>query len=159
MQRNAEIEVLVQNPTLSDEHIKLYNRYHEDMHYRRGWPFREITRDQYFESFLDGNFAFSREFQYRHNGHLVGLGIVDMTTNVMSSIYFVHDPEYRESSLGTFSVLREISEGQRTNRQHLYMGYYIRDCPSMNYKNRYSPHEILQEYVADQQQPVWILDE
>jgi arginyl-tRNA--protein-N-Asp/Glu arginylyltransferase len=35
------------------------------------------------------------------------------------------------------------------------MGYYIRDCASMNYKNRFRPHEILQSYVADEEVPVW----
>lgn len=57
--KNEHVQVIIQRPTLSNEHLSLYNRYHLDMHHRRRWPFREITRDQYFESFLDGNFSFA----------------------------------------------------------------------------------------------------
>lgn len=125
------------------------------MHERRGWPYREITEDDYFESFIDGEFEFSREFQYRQDGRLVAVGIVDMTGRVMSSIYFMHVPEIRQAAPGTLSVLREIEEGARTNHQWLYLGYYIRDCGSMNYKNRFGPHEFLSDYVADDQAAVW----
>ncbi|MGB4741785.1 MAG: arginyl-tRNA--protein transferase, partial [Fuerstiella sp.] len=126
-----------------------------DMHERRNWPYRQIDVPQYHESFIEGEFSFSREFQYRRNNKLVALGIVDMTGSVMSSIYFFHAPEYRENALGTMSVLREIETGQQSGHQWLYMGYYISECGSMNYKNRFEPHEILDEYVTDDLPAVW----
>ncbi|MEQ9410188.1 MAG: arginyltransferase [Fuerstiella sp.] len=153
--RNAELQLTVQAPTVTDEHIALYNAYHRDMSRRRDWPYHEMTRDHYEESFLDGEFSFSREFQYRLNDRLVALGIVDMTGQAMSSIYFIHDPSLRDQSPGTMSVLREVEVGQKTGHRWLYMGYYIRDCPSMNYKNRFQPHQILNNYVADDEPAVW----
>jgi len=153
--RNADIELHVGPPTATDEHLDLYNEYHLDMHERRQWPFREICRDQYSESFMDGEFPFAREFQYRLNGKLIAVGLVDMTEHVMSSIYFYHAPDLRGRSLGTLSVLRELALGQETGRSWLYMGYYIRDCISMNYKNRFGPHQLLQQYVADEEPAVW----
>lgn len=153
--KTDEITLIVQKPSISPEHISLYNRYHLDMHSRRNWPFRSISHDDYFDSFVDGHFSFAREFQYRHRGKLVGLGLVDCTSTVMSSIYFFHDPEWRDASLGTYSVLREVEDGRAHGRHWLYMGYYIRDCGSMNYKNRYRPHQILQSYVSDAEMPVW----
>ena len=153
--RNSDIELAVQRPTITAEHIELYNAYHLDMQRRRDWPFREIDIPQYHEAFIEGGFSFAREFQYRHNGRLIALGIVDMTGNVMSSIYFFHAPEYRDQALGTMSVLREIETGLQTDHKWLYLGYYIRDCGSMNYKNRFEPHQILSDYVADSEQVVW----
>ena len=153
--RNAGLTLTIQQPTVSDEHISLYNQYHLDMHHRRQWPCREITKDHYCESFLEGHFEFAREFQYRDNGRLIGLGLVDVTASAMSSIYFFHDPEYRDGGLGTFSIQKEIEDGRENRRAWLYMGYYIRDCASMNYKNRFNPHEMLQSYVADDERPVW----
>lgn len=153
--RNSGVQLTVQRPTITDEHLELYNAYHLDMHERRGWPFREIDYPQYHESFIEGGFSFSREFQYRLDGELIALGLVDMTGQVMSSIYFFHHPDYREQALGTMSVLREIEVGARTGHQWLYLGYYIRDCGSMNYKNRFSPHQILSEYVQDSEPAVW----
>ncbi|MEZ6060853.1 MAG: arginyltransferase [Planctomycetaceae bacterium] len=153
--RNRAIQVEIGPPDVTDEHLSLYNRYHLDMHRRRNWPFRMITRDEYSESFLEGRFPFSREFRYLLNGQLVAIGIVDMTESAMSSIYFFHDPELRHAGLGTYSVLSEIAEGQRTARHRLYLGYYIRECGSMNYKNRFAPHEILRDYVGDDELPLW----
>ena len=153
--RNAGLTLLIQKPTVTDEHVTLYNRFHLDMHDRRQWPHREITKAQYYESFLEGQFTFAREFQYRDNGRLIGLGLVDVTASAMSSIYFFHDPDYREDGLGTFSIQKEIEFGRENDRSWLYMGYYIRDCASMNYKNRFRPHELLQRYVADDEPPVW----
>ncbi|APZ93052.1 arginyltransferase [Fuerstiella marisgermanici] len=154
--RNSDVVLTVQPLTITSEHLDLYNAYHLDMHQRRQWPFRRITEDDYYESFVDGDFAFSREFQYRLNGKLVALGIVDAPGDVMSSIYFVHDPELRERGFGTMSVLRELDYGRQFERRWLYMGYYIRDCGSMNYKNRFRPHQILAEYCEDDDPAVWM---
>ena len=62
----TNLTLTVSNPTLSREHIQLHNNYHQDMHHRKQWPFRKITSREYAEAFLDGQFPFSREFQYRH---------------------------------------------------------------------------------------------
>lgn len=153
--RNTDIELSIATPQVTTEYLDLYNVYHEDMHKRRGWPFREITEDQYIESFVDGGFSFAREFQYRLDGRLVGLGLVDMTARFMSSIYFIHAPDLRDRAPGTMSVLRELQIGQETGRRWHYMGYYIRDCGSMNYKNRFHPHQLMNDYVADDVRPPW----
>ncbi len=155
--RNTDVELKVGSVRVAEEHIDLYNRYHLDMHERRGWPFREISAFEYEESFMEGDFPFSRQFEYRLGGNLIGLGIVDMTGTVMSSIYFVHDPDFRDRALGTMSVLREVDAGARSDHQILYMGYYIRDCGSMNYKNRFGPHELLRDYSSDTEAAVWEL--
>jgi len=68
--KNADIELTIQAPTITDEHIALYNSYHADMQQRRGWAHNEIDEDQYHESFVDGNWPFAREFQYRRDGRL-----------------------------------------------------------------------------------------
>lgn len=153
--KSPSYSVTVRRPSVSAEHLSLYNRYHLDMHHRRQWPFREITSEQYADSFLDGQFSFAREFQYRLDGKLVGLGLVDITKSVMSSIYFYHDPALRDQAIGTCSVLKELEDGRQNGRQWLYMGYYIRDCGSMNYKNRFSPHQFLRDSVSDQDVPEW----
>ena len=154
MTKNDGLTLAVQKPSVSNEHIELYNRYHMDMHKRRQWPCRAISKEQYYESFMEGNFTFAHEFQYRDNGRLVGLGLVDITSSVMSSIYFFHDPDYRDGGLGTFSIQKEIEHGRQSNRSWLYMGYYIRNCGSMNYKNRFRPFETLQSYGPDEEEPV-----
>jgi len=155
LRKNSNVTLQIVRPSVTREHLQLYHDYHLDMHHRRNWNFRQVTPDEYADSFLDGEFSFSREFQYRSEGRLIGLGLVDVTAKAMSSVYFFHSPEWRDAALGTFSVLKEIEDGHQHGRRWLYMGYYIRECGSMNYKNRFGPHEILQSYVSDDELPDW----
>lgn len=152
---NTDVRVIVQAPTVTDDHLRMYNAYHRDMSERRGWPQRDISAQEYYQSFIDGHFEFAREFLYLRNDQLIGIGIVDQTCRVQSSVYFIHDPAWRPNGPGTFSVLSEIEAGRAEGRDYQYMGYYIRDCQSMNYKNRFEPHQLLQSHVADSQEPVW----
>lgn len=153
--RNADVTVHVGPVTLTDDHLKIYNAYHLDMNERRGWPFREISAEDYAGSFLEGQFEFSREFQYRRDGKLIAVGIVDHALDVMSSIYFFHAPEFRQDGLGVYSVLCEQQYALQHDVRWLYMGYYIRDCGSMNYKNRYQPHQILSDYGPLDEAAIW----
>ncbi|MEZ6122777.1 MAG: arginyltransferase [Planctomycetaceae bacterium] len=155
LSRNTDLTVEIVPASVTTEHLSLYNRYHADMMLRRQWPERSITADEYYESFLDGEFPFSFEFRYRLDGKLVGLGIVDITGRSMSSIYFIHDPQHRDRALGTFSILTELQYAASTGHDWLYMGYYIRDCGSMNYKNRFHPHQLLTAYVDDNAPADW----
>jgi arginyl-tRNA--protein-N-Asp/Glu arginylyltransferase len=41
--------------------------------------------------------------------------------------------------------LWEISELRRTNLAWLYLGYWIEECPKMNYKSRFHPLEIYRD--------------
>ncbi|MEY3172190.1 MAG: hypothetical protein RLZZ436_103 [Planctomycetota bacterium] len=157
--RSLDIRLHVQKPSVTPEHIQLYNLYHSDMHDRRQWPLRQIERREYSEAFLDGDFSFAREFQYRLDGKLIALGLVDVTPNTLSSVYFFHHPDYRSFALGTWSVLQELEFARRNDRQWLHMGFYISECQSMNYKNRFQPYEILQTRSSDQEEPYWMRPE
>ncbi len=157
LRRNADIRIRIQPPSVSPRHVQLYNGYHQDMHARRGWPLQQITESEYVRTFVEGGFEFAREFLYFRQDRLVGIGLVDMTDRVQSSVYFVCDPSWRSRSPGTFSVLSEIETGRAAGRDSLYLGYYIRECGSMNYKNRFRPYELLHAFVPDGQVPQWNL--
>lgn len=153
--RNADVRVVVQRPSVSADQIALYDAYHADMHQRRGWPEKSITPEEYFEGFLKGGWAFSYETRYFDQDRLIGVGLIDVVPDALSSIYFYHDPAWRPRGPGTFSILQEIELAKQLNRRWLYLGYWIAECPSMTYKNQYGPHEILEEYVEDGEEPVW----
>lgn len=155
-QRNAGINVVMQRPTVTAEHIALYNAWHRDMTARRDWQPSRITREEYAESFLLGRWESAFEMLYYDGPRLVGVGLVDVTPEALSSAYFFHDPAWRPNSPGTFSVLREIDFCRQTGRRWCYLGYWIAECQSMAYKNRFRPYEVLEAYVPDNAEPVWL---
>ncbi len=154
-QKNREIETVVSRPEVSGEQIALYNAYHADMQARRGWPNRETSPAEYFEGFLAGPWDFPFEVRYLAEGRLVGLGLIDIVPDAISSVYFYHAPEWRSRGLGTFSILHEIELARELGKRWLYLGYWVGGCQSMAYKNQFEPHELLSAYVADKEIPVW----
>jgi leucyl-tRNA---protein transferase len=85
----------------------------------------------------------TREMRYRVDERLVGLGIVDLLPDVVSSVYFFFDPAEARRSLGTYSAMREIELARETGRSYLYLGYFVEPCREMRYKARFRPCETL----------------
>jgi arginine-tRNA-protein transferase len=155
LKRNAAVETTLHRATVSTEHVRLYNLWHQDMTARRGWPLQQTTPQDYVNAFLIGDWPFAHEIRYFRDGRLIGVGLVDLLEDSLSSVYFYHAPDWRPRGPGTFSILTEIDYGRQSGRKHLYLGYAIHECPSMAYKFRFGPHEILETYVSDDAAPVW----
>ena len=155
LKRNAGIEVIVRPATATAEHADLYNRWHADMHERRGWSGDVTTPEEYGENLVGPGYEFAREFAYYDGDRLAGVGLVDVAPGALNSIYFFHDPAWRPRGPGTFSALSEIQYAARTDRDWVYLGYWIPENASMAYKNRFAPHQILTERVGLDESPPW----
>ncbi len=153
--RNSHISVELAKPTLSSTHLELYNAWHADMESRKDWPGQTATFHSYAQSFLEGRFASAHELRYWDGDELIGVGLIDILPLSLSSIYFYHAPRWRALSPGTFSLLCEIDLARQLGRAYVYLGYWISACPSMAYKNRFHPYEILQQRPTDGELPVW----
>jgi arginine-tRNA-protein transferase len=86
--------------------------------------------------------------QYRVDGKLVAVGVVDILPKCLSSKYLFWDPDLAFLSLGKYTALREIDWVKTTREscpslQYYYLGYYIHSCNKMRYKAAYRPSELL----------------
>jgi arginine-tRNA-protein transferase len=84
-----------------------------------------------------------RHLEFRLNGKLIGVSIVDVTPHSFSSVYFYFDPDYKTRSLGTYSALMEIDEAIHQKKSVWYLGYTVLSCQKMAYKTKFQPQEIL----------------
>jgi arginine-tRNA-protein transferase len=80
--------------------------------------------------------------EYYIDGKLAGVGFLDKTDEALSSVYYIFHPDYSSRSLGTFSAIREIAYARELGMKYYYLGYYIRGCGRMKYKNRFRPYEL-----------------
>eukprot|EP00605_Chrysophyceae_sp_TOSAG23-4_P002767 GSChrysophyteH1.ASY1.ANO1.3051.1 assembled CDS len=80
---------------------------------------------------------------HRLDGQLIAVGVVDLLSIGLSSVYLFYDPEFRDLVLGKYSAMREIEWCKERGLPYYYMGYYIHDCHKMKYKAEYSPSELL----------------
>lgn len=145
----------VQRPVVDDERLALYHRWHEQREEARGWDESLLDKERYSIDFAFPHPAV-REVAFRTaEGKLVGLGIVDDMPRSLSAVYFFWDPETAPPSLGVAHVAHLVLDAQRTNRPWVYLGYRVLGCPSLVYKARYRPHELLEGRPADSEIPTW----
>lgn len=136
--RNEDLHVEVGPLEVSDEKWELYQRY------MSAWHGKEADDRAEFESFLYDSPVDTIEFTYRdRSGRLLGVGICDLCSQSLSSVYFYFSPEDAHRSLGTFGALCELDFARNQKIRHYYLGYWIDQCPSMRYKAMYRFHEIL----------------
>ncbi|MEM7262551.1 MAG: GNAT family N-acetyltransferase [Planctomycetota bacterium] len=140
--RNADLEIEVGDPQIDEERLDLYHRFHEERAQARGWPDREISSTEYIETFVQ-NAAPTLEFRYRLDGRLVGIAYVGRSSESLNSIYAFTDPDESRRSLGTFDVLAEIEYARSEGLRHVYLGFLVRGCGSMEYKSSFRPHQLL----------------
>lgn len=139
----GQIELKLGPPAVSQQKLSLYDRYHEHQSMMKGWP-EHPAKDvsSYRSSFIDGPIP-AEEWCYYLKGKLVGVGYVDFVPQGLSAVYFFYEPELRHRSLGTWNVVNLIGEARKRGLPYLYLGYYVADCPSLAYKARFVPNQVL----------------
>jgi arginyl-tRNA--protein-N-Asp/Glu arginylyltransferase len=136
-------ELRIRTPSVTKTKLQLYDRYHAFQAEAKGWPLQPAKDPQsYASSFVDNPFA-TQEWCYYIGNRLVGVGYVDDVPCGLSAIYFYYDPEFRHMTLGTWNVLNVLSTAARKPVPHLYLGYYVAGCRSMEYKALFRPSQVL----------------
>lgn len=138
--RNADLVMNVAPARRSDEHFELYARYlgarHPDS------PMADPSHEE-FEQFLIGDWSPTRFIEWRLDGRLLAVAVTDVTANALSAVYTYFDPGFESRSLGTQAILGQIEWAKATARPHLYLGFWLKDHPKMDYKRRFRPMERL----------------
>ncbi|CAJ0962852.1 unnamed protein product, partial [Mesorhabditis belari] len=139
----------------AQEEFELYKKYQSMIHEDKRNSFEDFERflvkspltDESRDE-IEPHFGSYHE-QYRLDGKIIAVGVVDILPKCFSSKYLFYDPDYAFLTLGTYTALREISYVQsdllprRAELKYYYMGYYINSCPKMRYKGKFRPSDLL----------------
>jgi arginine-tRNA-protein transferase len=134
----TDITLRVGDPSPSPEKQALFARFHEFQHDAKGWPADGSDGRLFFENPFP-----TEEWCYYAGERLIGVGYVDALPGGLSAIYFYYDPGERHRSLGTYNVLSILASARARNLPHVYLGYYVAGCRSLEYKARFRPNEVL----------------
>jgi arginine-tRNA-protein transferase len=122
----------------SEEHFTLYQRYQSARHAGGGMDLD--NREQY-TNFLLQTHVDTHLVEFREDGILRMVCVIDRLTDGLSSVYTYFDPDVPRASYGTYGVLWQIEACRRLELPYLYLGYWIRDSDKMAYKSRFQPVE------------------
>ncbi|XP_006654483.2 arginyl-tRNA--protein transferase 2-like isoform X2 [Oryza brachyantha] len=158
-QKRRKLEIKMRRSHFDPEEFALYQRYQTKVHNEK-----TVLESSYKRFLVDTPIVFvpprssdnsvppcgfgSFHQQYRIDGKLVAVGVVDILPKCLSSKYLFWDPDFAFLSLGKYTALKEIDWVKTTqeccpNLQYYYLGYYIHSCNKMRYKAAYRPSELL----------------
>ncbi|MEA2050435.1 MAG: arginyltransferase [Campylobacterota bacterium] len=153
--KNKKTNIYVQKPSVSIDHLNLFNKYHKVMEDKKQWAKNEIDADEYYNSYVNGAHNFGKELLYFVDDKLVAVALSDIMSGGISAVYCYYDHDYEYLSLGKFSILAQISIAKQNKIPYLYLGYWIEDHFSMGYKEQYKPFEILVNRPTLTEDTVW----
>ncbi|KAL0743937.1 hypothetical protein Bca4012_085450 [Brassica carinata] len=163
--RKRKLEIHLKRSSFDPEEYELYKRYQLRVHndepesisetsYKRflvDTPLIEVLPshdgDDDDENVPPCGFG-SYHQQYRVDGRLIAVGVIDILPKCLSSKYLFWDPDFASLSLGNYSALQEIdwvkqNQARCSTLEYYYLGYYIHSCNKMRYKAAYRPSELL----------------
>lgn len=153
--RNEETIIRIQEPSISQEYLNLYNKYHRYKAKRDGWKHEDIDRQEYFETYVDGAHDFGKELLYYVDDKLVAVDLIDILDDGISSVYCYYDPEYPRLSLGKYSLLYQIHLAENLGLDWVYLGYWVDGYKAFEYKEGFAPIEILEGYPRIFEKAPW----
>ena len=139
---NGDVEVQIGPPVLDDERLELINAFQVERATRVGWKEKRFEVDEYRQSFIMNSVP-AFEFRYRVGGKLVAVAHADRSPRALNSVYCFYHPAVAPRSMGTFNILTQIQFAGRAGLEHLYLGFAVAGCRSMEYKRKFRPLESL----------------
>lgn len=135
----------------SSEQYTLFRAYLDSRH--RSGGMADMTIGDYAMMVEDSHVS-SRVIEYRvrkegdglnetPTGKLVAVALTDVMTDGLSMVYSFFDPEETRRSLGTYMILEHIYRTAKAGLPHVYLGYWVKGSPKMDYKIRFLPQEQL----------------
>ena len=142
LRRHGQLMPVMRGLQFFDDHFELYQRYQSTRH--PGGGMDGDNREQ-FERFLLHSTLTTRLVEFREilpSGPVLRMvSVIDQLDDGLSSVYTFFDPSDERASYGTFSILWQIETCRQLRLPYLYLGYWIRDCQKMTYKQRFHPLE------------------
>ncbi len=137
---NADLTQSVVPAQQTEEHFDLYRRYLSSRHAGGGMDNPSVDE---FERFLYTKWSPTQFLEFRLGKKLVGVAVTDITPHALSAVYTYFEPAAAQRSLGTYAILSQIEHARSRGLKYLYLGYWIKHHPKMDYKINFQPLEIL----------------
>jgi len=138
--RNRELAATRKPARYEEEHYRLYLRYLQARHVEG--QMSDSSPEDYI-GFLGSCWADTEFCEFRADGRLLAVAVMDVLEHGLSAVYTFFDPDQPQRGLGTHAVLWLVEEARRRGLPWVYLGFWIAGCRKMAYKNRFQPLQVL----------------
>jgi len=104
---------------------------------RRAAPSASIDRD------VPVSKLTATPFQSLKRTDLIGVALCDRLSDGISLVYSFFDPLMVTRSMGSFMILETIEYAKALELPYVYLGYWVKGSPKMDYKVRFLPQDHL----------------
>lgn len=136
LKRNQHTQARIKPAAFEQRHYDLYLRYQQSRHADSSMA--DSSAEEYIH-FLGSSWCNTLFVEFSIDQELAGVAIVDLLDNALSAVYTFFDPALTRYSLGTYAVLWQIEHAKQLGLDYVYLGYWIKDCRKMSYKDQYRP--------------------
>ncbi len=136
---NQDLEIQQRIDLNCSDAYDLYRRYINTRH--RDGDMYPATPEQ-FDVFIKTTTDNTRFINFYLEQQLVAVSVTDVLEHGLSAVYTFFDPSLAKRSLGNFVILWQIKQAQQMQLPYLFLGYWIKDCPKMQYKTNFRPIEM-----------------
>lgn len=147
LRRHGDIEITACKAWATDEQFQLLRRYLGTRH--PGGGMAGMDEDDYADM-IEHSPVNSLIVEYREpgkngaQGRLIGACLTDRQADGLSMVYsFFAADDASRPGLGNFIILDHILRARDAGLPFVYLGYWVKGSPRMEYKTRYRPLEVL----------------
>jgi leucyl-tRNA---protein transferase len=140
MRKNIETQVNIKPAIFEQAHYDMYLRYQAIRHPEGSMI--NTSPENYF-SFLSSSWCNTQFVEFSIHNELAGIAIIDQFDEAWSAVYTFFEPKFSYYSLGVYAILWQIQQANLQQKEYLYLGFWLKDCPKMSYKTCYQPIQLL----------------
>jgi arginine-tRNA-protein transferase len=140
MKKNDDLSIRFTSLQYREEIYQLYLK-HSKIRFDRDVSERPEGREEFIQTHFTPSVP-SMLSEFYLGAELIAVGFLDLSSNGLSSVYFIYDPDYAKRSLGIYGVLKEIEWAKNNGKDFYYLGYTIAQNRFMNYKAQFHPHQV-----------------
>lgn len=141
LKKNQTLEHREHDGSFNEQHYALYCRYIKSRH--PGSTMEDPSKESFIE-FLTSRHVDTRFHEFYLDDKLVTVAVTDHTPLGLSAVYTFFEPELQHLGLGTYAILWQIERCRQLGLPWLFLGYWIKNCAVMSYKNKFKPAESFQ---------------
>ncbi|RFB04697.1 arginyltransferase [Parvularcula marina] len=142
LRRNRDVTRHALPPRTTSEQFSVLRGYLDTRHAEGGMA--DMTVLDY-QSMVEQTPVDTLLIEYRDgDGKLLACALTDRVKDGLSMVYSFFDPDAEKRSLGTYMILDHIEYARELCLSHVYLGYWVKGSPKMDYKRRFRPLELLE---------------